>query len=106
LHFIIICVSQANPETGIKDLSKAILEKKATPNTFLVDDALAEAHSTIAVSPAKMEELSLFPGDTVVLKGKKRKETIAIVNPDESISDNKIRISKVMRSNIRFVNLT
>jgi len=56
------------------DLAQAILSKKQTPNMLLVDDSLHDDHSTVAISPAKMEQLGLFGGDTVLLKGKKRKK--------------------------------
>jgi transitional endoplasmic reticulum ATPase len=49
----------------------------------------------------KMEALGLFNGDTVLLKGKKRKTTVATVNTDESVSDNRVRMTKVVRSNLR-----
>jgi len=79
------------------------MEKKLSPNMFISDDSLVEEFSSVTISPAKMEELKLFAGDTVLLKGKKRKETVAVVNPDESASDNKVRITKVMRSNLRYI---
>ena len=59
------------------ELATAILTKKLTPNSLLVDDSLVDDHSTISLSAAKMEELGLFNGDTVLLKGKKRKNTVA-----------------------------
>merc|ERR1712156_643980 len=48
-----------------------------------------------------MDELELFRGDSVLLKGKKRKETVCIVLPDDTISDEKIRVNKVVRNNLR-----
>ena len=86
-----------------KDFSRAILEKKMSPNTFLVDDSLVDEYSSVSINPAKLEELQLFAGDTVLLKGKKRKETVAIVVADESCTNARIRINKVARSNLRFV---
>jgi transitional endoplasmic reticulum ATPase len=72
-----------------------------TPNTLLVDDSVTDDHSMISLSAAKMEELGLFQGDTVLLKGKKRKNTLAVVNKDEDISDHKVQMTKVVRSNLR-----
>ena len=82
-------------------MATAILTRKHTPNTFLVDDSTADDHSTISLSAAKMEELGLFNGDTVLLKGKKRKTTVAVVNSDEGVNANKVRMTKVIRSNLR-----
>ena len=50
---------------------------------------------------AKMEELQLFRGDTVMLKGKKGKETVCIVLADETTDDGNIRMNKVVRKNLR-----
>jgi len=46
-------------------------------------------------------ELNFFRGDTVVIKGKKRHETIAVAIMDENTDDNKIRMNKVVRKNLR-----
>ena len=55
----------------------------------------------VSLSQAKMDELQLFRGDTVILKGKKRKETVCIVLSDDTVSDEKIRIPRVVRANLR-----
>jgi len=54
-----------------KEISTAIMDKKKAPNRLVVDDALNDDNSVVCLSPAKMEELQLFRGDTVLLKGKK-----------------------------------
>merc|ERR1719420_1409255 len=41
-----------------------------------------------------MEELQLFRGDTVLLKGKKGKDTVCIVLADEQCDDGNIRMNK------------
>lgn len=48
-----------------------------------------------------MDELQLFRGDTVLLKGKRRKETVCIVLSDETCPDEKIRMNRVVRNNLR-----
>jgi len=40
-------------------------------------------------------------GDTVLLKGKKRKETACIVLSDDTATDEKIRMNRVVRNNLR-----
>merc|ERR1719283_673590 len=47
-----------------------------------------------------MEELQLFRGDTVLIKGKKRKETVCIAIAQEQTEDTKIRMNKVIRKNL------
>ncbi|KAB1219231.1 hypothetical protein CJ030_MR3G001286 [Morella rubra] len=48
-----------------------------------------------------MEKLQLFRGDTILIKGKKRKDTICIALVDDTCDEAKIRMNKVVRSNLR-----
>ena len=48
-----------------------------------------------------MDELQLFRGDTVLLKGKRRKDTVCIVLSDDTVGDDKIRINRCVRNNLR-----
>ena len=89
------------PQRTLNEIATAILTRKLTPNTLLVDDSITDNHSTVSLSAAKMEELGLFNGDNVLLKGKKRKSTVAIVNSEEGVTENKVRMTKVVRSNLR-----
>ena len=79
----------------------AILERKKAKNRLIVDDAINDDNSVVALNAKTMEELQLFRGDTVLLKGKKRKDTVCIVLADESCEEPKIRINKVVRKNLR-----
>ncbi|CAB1332390.1 unnamed protein product, partial [Coregonus sp. 'balchen'] len=69
------------------DLSTAILKQKTRPNRLVVDESLNEDNSVVSLSQAKMDELQLFRGDTVLMKGKKRRETVCIVLSDDTCSD-------------------
>lgn len=84
-----------------EDLATAILRKKDKPNRLLVDEAVADDNSVVALSQTKMDELQLFRGDTVLLKGKRRKETVCIVLSDDTCPDEKIRMNRVIRNNLR-----
>ena len=42
------------------------------------EESTLDDNSTVEMTQAKMDELKLFKGDCVLLKGKKRKETICI----------------------------
>lgn len=79
------------------DINTGIMDKKKAPNRLLVDDATNDDNSIITLSPAKMEELQLFRGDTVLLKGKKGKDTLAAVLSSEDTDDGSIRMNKVRR---------
>lgn len=83
------------------DPATAILRKKAAPNKLVVDDATNDDNSVISLSTATMEKLSLFRGDTVLVKGKKRRDTVLIVLADDTCEDAKVKINKVIRQNLR-----
>lgn len=51
-----------------KDFSTAILERKKSPNRLIVDDAVSDDNSVVALNIKTMEALSFFRGDTVLLK--------------------------------------
>ena len=85
-----------------KDFSTAILDRKKAPNRLMVEEALNDDNSVIQLTQKKMDELKIFKAETVLLKGKKRKETIAIALPDEGgLDDEKLRMNKVVRRNLR-----
>lgn len=48
-----------------------------------------------------MDELQLFRGDSVLLKGKRRREAVCIVLSDDTLTDEKIRINRIVRNNLR-----
>lgn len=104
--------------TNRDELATAILNKKSKPNRLIVEDAVNDDNSVVALSLAKMDELQLFRGDTVgiynrdnltiltihvqvLLKGKKRKESVCIVLSDDTVSNEKIRMNRVVRNNLR-----
>uniref|UniRef100_I1P7N1 Cell division cycle protein 48 homolog n=1 Tax=Oryza glaberrima TaxID=4538 RepID=I1P7N1_ORYGL len=93
--------SSSSDPKGKKDFSTAILERKKSPNRLVVDEATNDDNSVIGMHPDTMEKLQLFRGDTVLLKGKKRKDTICIVLADDTCEEPKIRMNKVVRKNLR-----
>jgi transitional endoplasmic reticulum ATPase len=87
-----------------EEMTDAILgggAKKRSPNRLIVDDATNDDNSVISLSPSKMEQLELFRGDTVLIKGKKGRDTVCIVLADEDCDDNSVRMNKVVRKNLR-----
>jgi transitional endoplasmic reticulum ATPase len=63
--------------------------------------ALNDDNSVVALHPNTMDALELFRGDTVLLKGKKRKDSVCIVLAEEDCEESKIRMNKVIRKNLR-----
>ncbi|XP_048324217.1 cell division cycle protein 48 homolog [Ziziphus jujuba] len=84
-----------------KDFSTAILERKKSPNRLIVDEAVNDDNSVVSMHPDTMEKLQFFRGDTVLLKGKKRRDTVCIALADDTCEEPKIRMNKVVRSNLR-----
>merc|ERR1719222_921348 len=75
--------------------------KKKNPNRLMVDEATNDDNSVVALNVQTMEELQLFRGDTVLLKGKRRKDTVCIVLADDSCDLGKIRMNKCIRKNLK-----
>ena len=84
-----------------RELATAILRRKQSPNRLMVDEAANADNSVISLHTHTMEKLQLFRGDTVLVKGKKRKDTVLVVLADDSCDENKVRVNKVVRSNLR-----
>jgi len=75
--------------------------KKKNPNRLIVDEAGNDDNSVVALNVQTMEELQLFRGDTVLLKGKRRKDTVCIVLADDTCDLGKIRMNKCIRKNLK-----
>lgn len=86
-----------------KDLSTAILDRKKAPNRLVVEDAVTgnDDNSIVCMHSNTLKALNLFRGDTVLLKGKRRKDTICIALPEDTVDPAKIRINKVVRRNLK-----
>lgn len=60
----------------------------------MVDEALNDDNSVVYLAEGTLEKLGLFRSDTVLLKGKKRRETISVVLTSEDCDESKIRMNK------------
>lgn len=76
--------------------------KKRSPNRLVVDEATNDGNSAVALSMEKMEELQLFRGDTVLIKGKRGKDCVCIVLADDQCEGGNIRMNKVSQPSICF----
>lgn len=92
-----------NSAQGKKEekIATAILRGKDKPNKLIVDEHSNDDSSVVVMSQEKMDELSLFKGDTVLLRGKKRKETICVALVEDDCENNKIKLNKIVRNNLR-----
>eukprot|EP01059_Diplonema_ambulator_P021984 TRINITY_DN365_c0_g1_i1.p1 TRINITY_DN365_c0_g1~~TRINITY_DN365_c0_g1_i1.p1 ORF type:complete len:795 (+),score=410.46 TRINITY_DN365_c0_g1_i1:62-2446(+) len=78
-----------------------ILTKKRKPNKLGVKEAENDDASVVCLHPDTMDELQLFRGDTVLIKGKRGKNTVCIVLQDETVETGNIRMHKVARKNVK-----
>ena len=53
-----------------KDFSTAIMDRKKAPHKLQVEDSKQDDNSVVEMTQAKMDELKIFKGDAVILKGK------------------------------------
>lgn len=84
-----------------KDVSTAILDQKKAPNKLMVEEANTDENSSIQLSQSKMNQLKIFKGDAIFIKGKKRKETLVVALVDNKLDEGKIRMNKTIRKNLR-----
>jgi len=67
----------------VVDLSTAILGTapgRNTMQTYLFSDDTSGGHTVVSLTPDAMESMGIFDGDTVSIKGKRGKKTIATVS--------------------------
>ena len=52
------------------DVATAIMDKKKAPHKLQVEESKQDDNSVVEMTQAKMDELKIFKGDAVILKGK------------------------------------
>ncbi|KLT43524.1 putative cell division cycle protein 48 [Cutaneotrichosporon oleaginosum] len=77
----------------------AILRQKKSPNRLMVDETTSDDNSVAVLHPNTMETLGLFRGDTVIIRGKRRKDTVLICLSQDDVEEGKICMNKVARGN-------
>lgn len=90
-----------DPSKAIQDDSTAtaILRQKRSPNRLMVDESPSDDNSVAILHPNTMETLGLFRGDTVIVRGKRRKDTVLICLSQDDVDEGKIAMNKVARGN-------
>ena len=86
------------------DYATAILNQKKAPNKLTVDESTTDDNTSVFMTAKKLSELNLFKGDPVLIRGKRRKVTIALALQEPTngnLEDTKIRISRGMRQNLK-----
>ncbi|WWC59705.1 transitional endoplasmic reticulum ATPase [Kwoniella dejecticola CBS 10117] len=90
-----------DPSKAVTDDSTAtaILRQKRSPNRLMVDESPQEDNSVAILHPNTMEALGLFRGDTIIVRGKRRRDTVLICLSQDDIEEGKIAMNKVARGN-------
>lgn len=78
----------------------AVAQKVLKPNKLVVEESISDDNSVAYMNPDRMNELGIYRGDTILIKGKKNKSTVAVVLEDVDLAVAKVRLSKVARKNI------
>uniref|UniRef100_M8CP09 Cell division control 48-D-like protein n=1 Tax=Aegilops tauschii TaxID=37682 RepID=M8CP09_AEGTA len=82
-------------------MASTAASKKAA-NRLVVEEATTNDDNSVCnVHHDTMEKLSIYKGDIVLLKGKRRHNTVCMALPDDTCEGHKLRINKVARSNLR-----
>ena len=68
--FFLIFLTYFWPYRTKKDFSTAIMDRKKAPHKLQVEDSKQDDNSVVEMTQAKMDELKIFRGDAVILKGK------------------------------------
>ena len=90
-----------NPAPGGGAPGQPPAEPKKAPNRLVVDEPRNDDNSIIAMNEAKLKELKIFNGDPVILKGKRRHQTLCIAVRDNNVPPEKCGINKIVRNNCR-----
>ncbi|KDN47033.1 hypothetical protein RSAG8_03810, partial [Rhizoctonia solani AG-8 WAC10335] len=90
--------SGAPAQPGPDDVATAILRPKKSPNRLIVDEATSDDNSIATLNPQTMEALQLFRGDTIIVRGKKRKDTVLICLSSDDVDEGKIQMNKALSS--------
>lgn len=67
---------------------------KLTTDSHSVPHLYSDMSTVAYMNNATLETLALFKGDTIICKGKKRKDTVLIVLTDENVEEGKIQMNK------------
>ncbi|KAK3148411.1 hypothetical protein QOZ80_3BG0294710 [Eleusine coracana subsp. coracana] len=87
--------------TAEEAASSPVVVKTKVANRLVVEEATTDENSMCNMHPATMEKLSIFNGDVLLLKGKRRRDTLCIAMSDEDCPEHALKINKTVRSNLR-----
>ena len=82
----------------MEDQPKIIVKK----HRLMVDDNNDDEMSSVAfMHPQRMEDLNIMNDDMILIHGKRKRSTVAIVESDDTIPENMIKLHRMARYNAR-----
>jgi transitional endoplasmic reticulum ATPase len=74
---------------------KEKLKKTISKNRPVAQLSASDDNSIMSLHPKRMEDLGLFNGDTVKIKGRRGRDTVCVVVPEEKMDEDHIGLPKV-----------
>jgi len=81
-------------------MASAAPEQKRAKNRLIVDNSANDDNSVIGMHENTMTLLDIFAGDSVIVKGKKKKETVLVCTSDPSCEEGKVKVNGGTRKNL------
>ncbi len=86
---------------NIEDKTQNIFEPKKGPNKLIAEEIKNDDNSIANLHESKLKELKIFNGEPILLRGRRRHETLCIAVRDNTIAPDKIAVNKCTRNNLR-----
>jgi transitional endoplasmic reticulum ATPase len=81
-------------------MAAAAPEQRRAKNRLIVDNNPNDDNSVIGMHENTMTALDIFAGDSVLVKGKKKKETVLVCTSDPTCDEGKVRFNGGTRKNL------
>jgi transitional endoplasmic reticulum ATPase len=82
-------------------MAAAAPESRRSKNRLIVDNSSNDGNSdVIGMYENTMSELEIFAGDSVIVKGKKKKETVLLCVSDPTCEEGKVKFNSCSRKNL------
>ena len=81
-------------------MASAAPEPKRAKNRLIVDNNPNDDNSVLSMHENTMTMLDIFSGDSVLVKGKRKKETVLVCTSDASCEEGKVRVNGGIRKNL------
>ena len=82
------------------NMASAAPEPRRAKNRLIVDNNRNDDNSVLSMHENTMTMLDIFSGDSVLVKGKRKKETVLVCTSDASCEEGKVRVNGGIRKNL------